>query len=366
MSIPLENQEQVILERLEAWLKTAIAPQANTLDTNSHALAEAMSGLAELGILGLRIPTAWGGLGASQTAFSLVQELIARYSGALAFLQVQSQSAINLLVKSENESLKQAYLPRLSRGEEYWGVGFSHLRRPGPALLLATSVSGGYELTGQIPWLTGAGCFGSAIAAAVLPEGQSVFGRIPFVNCQQALGGSIQISQPMDLATMTSTQTVNAKLNRWLLTEADLVDLQPAGWIDQHDRQNLLGLTWLALGCARAGLDAIANTHQHKPLDFITQALADLTTEVEDCRQQIWRSQQQTAVASDLFEQRLQLRVWSVDLAVRCAHAAISVAGGAANDQEHPAQRIYREALMFTVSGQTPQIMAAILSQLTR
>jgi alkylation response protein AidB-like acyl-CoA dehydrogenase len=361
VSIPLEDQEQAVLERLEAWLK-AIAPQANTLDTDCHALAEAMSGLAELGILGLRIPTAWGALEASQTAFSLVQELIARYSGALAFLQVQAQSAIALLLKSENESLKQTYLPRLSRGEEYWGVGFSHLRRPGPALLQAAPVLGGYELTGQIPWVTGAGCFSSAIAAAVLPEGQSVFGRIPFVNCQQGSGGTIEISQPIDLATMTSTQTASAKLNRWLLTEADLVDLKPAGWIDQNDRQNLLGLTWLALGCARAGLDVAHQ--QHKPLDLIAKPLADLSQEVEDCRQQIWRSQQQTA--SDLFEQRLQLRAWSVDLAVRCAHAAIAVAGGAANDQHHPAQRIYREALLFTVSGQTPQIMAAVLNRLTR
>jgi alkylation response protein AidB-like acyl-CoA dehydrogenase len=360
--IPLEDQDQAIL--LEAWLKTAIAPQANTLDTDRHALVEAMSGLAKLGILGLRIPAAWGGLEASPTTFCLVQELIARYSGALAFLQVQSQSAIALLLKSENEELKQTYLTRLSQGKEYWGVGFSHLRRPGPALLQAAPVSGGYELTGQIPWVTGAGCFGSAIAAAVLPEGQSVFGRIPLANCQHTLGGTIEISQPIDLATMTSTQTVSATLNRWLLTEADVVDFKPADWIDQNDRQNLLGLTWLALGCARAGLD-VAHA-QHRPLDLIAKPLADLSQEVEDCRQQIWRSQQQTAAGSDLFEQRLDLRAWSVDLAVRCAHAAIAIAGGAANDQQHPAQRIYREALMFTVSGQTPQIMAAILNQLTR
>ncbi len=362
MLTPMEEKDQAVLNQVKTWLKTAIAPQANRLDTDPHALAVAMAELAELGVFGLRVPADWGGLAASNTTFSLVQELIARHSGGLAFLQVQAQSAIAMLLKSQNQVFKQTYLPQLAQGQVFWGVGFSHLRRPGLPLLQALPVTGGYELTGQIPWLTGAGCFESAIAAAVLPEGEAVFGRIPFVDTQQAAGGSIQISPPMRLATMTSTQTVSAKLEGWLLKDADVIDLQPAGWIDQNDRQNILKSTWLTLGCAGAGLDAIADQLQHKPLDFIAEAWSKLSQEVEECRLQIWRSQQQ---AMDSFEQQLQLRAWSVDLGVRCAHAAVTIGGGAANDLNHPAQRIYREALMFTVSGETPEIMAALLKRLT-
>lgn len=336
---------------------------AHRVGIDPQALTTAMAGLAELGVFGLRVPAEWGGSAASSTTFSLVQELIARYSGGLAFLQVQAQSAIALLLKSENLALKQTYLPRLIQGQMFWGVGFSHLRRPGQPVLQALPVTGGYELTGQIPWLTGAGCFESAIAAAVLPQGEAVFGRIPFANTQQAAGGSIQISQPMGLATMTSTQTVSAKLEGWLLKDTDVIDLQPAGWIDQNDRQNVLKSTWLSLGCAGAGLDAIADQLQHKCFDFVAEALRELSQEVEACRQQIWRSQQQPE--ADSFEQQLQWRAWSVGLAVRCAHAAVTIAGGAANDLNHPAQRIYREAMMFTVSGETPEIMSAILKRLT-
>jgi alkylation response protein AidB-like acyl-CoA dehydrogenase len=358
-------EEQAVLDRVQTWLKTTIAPQANSLDTDSSALITAMGGLAQLGVFGLKIPAQWGGLAVSNTTFSLVQEQIARHSGALAFLQVQAQSAIAMLLKSKNAALQKTYLPRLGQGEVFWGVGFSHLRRPGSPLLQALPVKDGYELTGQIPWLTGAGCFESAIAAAVLPEGQAVFGRIPLTNAQKPAGGTIQISPPFRLATMTSTQTVSAQLEDWLLTEADLIDLQPAGWIDQNDRQNLLKSTWLTLGCAGASLDAIAEQLQPNPLDFIAEAWSELNQEVEDCRQQIWRSQQQTVSDADLFDQQLQLRAWSIDLAVRCAHAAITIAGGSANDLNHPTQRIYREALMFTVSGETPKIMSAILKRLT-
>ncbi|MGA9379609.1 MAG: cyclase family protein, partial [Phormidium sp.] len=47
-----------------------------------------------------------------------------------------------------------------------------------------------------------------------------------------------------------------------------------------------------------------------------------------------------------------------------CAHAAITVSSGAANLKSHPAQRVYREALVFTVSGQTEGIKAATLQRL--
>lgn len=62
--------------------------------------------------------------------------------------------------------------------------------------------------------------------------------------------------------------------------------------------------------------------------------------------------------------ERLKVRAWAIDFAVRCAHAAITSSSGAANSIHHPAQRIYREALVYTVSAQTPAVMEATLQRL--
>jgi hypothetical protein len=67
---------------------------------------------------------------------------------------------------------------------------------------------------------------------------------------------------------------------------------------------------------------------------------------------------------SETFEARLQLRARSIDLANRCARAAVVASSGGANSLEHPAQRVYREALMFSVFGQTTAVMEATLNQL--
>jgi len=66
----------------------------------------------------------------------------------------------------------------------------------------------------------------------------------------------------------------------------------------------------------------------------------------------------------DSFGDRLQLRAWAIDLAVRCAHAAVTVSSGAANYSDHPAQRVYREAMVYTVFGQTTPVMEATLARL--
>ncbi len=47
----------------------------------------------------------------------------------------------------------------------------------------------------------------------------------------------------------------------------------------------------------------------------------------------------------------------------RCANA-VGVSIGAANSQNHPAQRVYREAVVFAVSSQTTIVREAALAGL--
>jgi len=82
-----------------------------------------------------------------------------------------------------------------------------------------------------------------------------------------------------------------------------------------------------------------------------------------ECKIQTTRAQRGEDIVTD---ERLAVRAWAIDLAVRCAHAAVTASSGAANSLSHPAQRIYREALVYTVSAQTTPIMEATLKRLIR
>ncbi|MGF1482479.1 MAG: acyl-CoA dehydrogenase family protein [Cyanophyceae cyanobacterium] len=356
MQRQVKTDEYKLLEAAEAYLQT-IAPQAAQLDRKPETLKKALQGLGDRSLLALKVPQRWGGSELSETSFRAFQMMMARYSGALAFLQTQHQSAGALLVNGINEELKQQYLPQMS-AKPLVGVGFSHLRRRGGSPVEAKRTEGGYLLEGKVPWISGWGYFTAFIIGAELPNGEAVYGLIPFQESHD--GGTIRFSAPMELMAMAATNTVSATLAGWFLPDAAVVAVKPAAAIYTSDRQNVLNQGFFALGCAQAALDILESTYQSKGLGTIKQCYDSLGHELASCRQQMFQALSKTAS----FEQRLRLRVGAINLAGRCTQAAVIASSGAANASCHAAGRVYREALVFSVSGQTTAVMEASLKQL--
>ena len=110
MPIPVPSLERNLLARAETYLKQSVGPEAACLDRDPQALQRALQGLGERQLLGLRVPERWQGADASAIVACEFRETVARYSGALAFIQTQHQSAARMLAQSQNECLKQQYL----------------------------------------------------------------------------------------------------------------------------------------------------------------------------------------------------------------------------------------------------------------
>ena len=371
MSLTVENQgvahkidqddQQRLLELAESYLRESVAPLASEVDSDSEVLRDALKGMGDRFLLALRVPKAWGGSEVSEETYRRFQQLVPRYSGALAFLQTQHQSAGEMLANSENDSLKQQYLPYMGNGQVLVGVGFSHLRRQGDPPVKAIPVEGGYQLAGEVPWITGFGFFQDFIVGAALPDAQAVYGVVPFVETVQEAGGALAFSEPMELGAIASTNTVTATLTHWFLAEERVVFVKPAGAIHENDKKNVLHHGFVALGCARAGLDILESAAKTKQLPFLKLASESLNGELIRCQAAMMQA---LPPNSQSWEERLQLRAWAINLAQRCANAAVTVSSGAANYRYHAAQRVYREALVFAVSGQTTAVMEATLARL--
>jgi len=347
------------LDSVRNFLEQQVRPAAQAIDGSADALRQALHGLIDLGAMSLRRPMDFGGPAWPEADFRSFQELISRYSGALAFLQTQHQSAVSLISKSKSETIKACYLPNAHRKDGLIGIGFSQLRRPGPPSLRATEAQGGYQIDGHLPWATGWTMFPHLLIGAELPDRRAVFGVVPFENRT-----GIQFSEPMRLAAMEAAQTVEGEFDGWFLSKDDVVDIKPAEWIHRNDMINIALQGFFALGCARAGLDIVKERLLRKPSDAISHAYDMLLEEVSACRAQM--TSQLDGQPEETTTAKLRTRAWAIDLAVRCAHAAVTVSAGAANSVNHPAQRVLREAIVFTVSAQTQPIMEATLDRLTR
>ena len=103
----------------------------------------------------------------------------------------------------------------------------------------------------------------------------------------------------------------------------------------------------------------IEKIEQEKQLLFLLEILPQLKQKVQSCYQEMLK-----AIDSNDYNFKLKLRVSAIKLALRCSQIGITVASGAGNSLNHPAQRIYREALIFTVAGQTLPVMSETVTQL--
>lgn len=359
-----------MLEVAVRYLEETVRPLAQDIDRNPEVLRVALQGMCDLELMALKRPEAYGGPAISEEDFRVFQQEVARTSGALAFLQTQHQSAVSMLAKSDNEALKQEYLPKMADGRRLVGIGFSQLRRPGPPIMKAEACDGGYLLNGSVPWITGWSFYPEFLIGATLPDGQAVFAIVPLEDSQtEDHNGSARFSPPMELAAMETAMTVSGEFISWFVPEERVAFIKPSGWIQGNDTINIALQGHFAIGCAQAGLDILKAAAEKKNLDFLRTAHDELAEELERCKAETTQAQAalgQDDVATDAstMEWRLKVRAWAIDLAVRCAHAAVTASSGAANSVNHPAQRVYREALVYTVSAQTTAIMEATLQRL--
>ena len=336
-----------------------LAPQAQQMDQNSDALFNGFRMLGDRNLLALRLNPRQGGQGWDEPAYSEFQILIASYSGALAFLSTQHQSALRMVSQSSNETMKQKLLSALIRGNIGMGVGFSQLRRAGQPMMTATPTETGYLLSGVVPWVTGFGCFEGFICGARLPTQDILMGWVPLLCLTD--DPRYTVSLPMDLTAMASTQTVEVRLTQWQMQSTEVIAIHDREWLRQKDQSNTLHHGFYALGAAKAALHLMQASAP--PFDLtIRDAIASFEQQYHRCKA---RMLELLPCRLESPNECLQAKADVIRLAGCCAQAAIAMAGGSANHPTHPAQRIYREVLAFTVFGQTTQSKQATLAALS-
>lgn len=350
------EEETLVLDKFRGYLEQKIKPIANNLDFDSCLLKKVVQEISDHNplLFNLRVNKQWGGLDCSRYGFYSWQINIAQYSGALAFLQTQHQSAVGMICNSDNDIVKQIYLPAIMKGNKFCGVGFSHLRRRGkPVLEAIPDGNGGYQLTGDVFWLTGYDFFDHFIVGATLPDGGELYAIAPFKNIDQK-NHSIKLSQTMKLGAMEATNTVSAKLNQWYISPENIIAIKPMGNILKKDQQNLLHHGFFALGCALGSLNIIENNLNKLQLSSLSKTYQQLNLETKNLQETMLSEMENPTKTGS---EKLTLRAKTINLAHRCAQGAIITSKGSANQLTHPAHRLYREAVIYSVSGQTIPVL---------
>lgn len=347
-----------LLSNAESFLQTEVVKKANEIDRDSEQLKQTLIEMNEIdrNFFRLKLTKQWGGLEFDNYDYYRWQMTIVKYSGALAFLQTQHQSAVSILSHSQQPMIKEKYLPKLVNENTFFGVGFSHLRKQGKPLVTAISSDNGYQINGFVPWITGCNIFDYFILGCSLPTGEELYAVLPF----NSLSSSLKLSKPLSLSAMNSTNTVSATLQDYFLADEDVVTINPANTIHQKDIQNVLNHGFFPVGCSYGALEILAENCRNFDLPEIDHVYQNLKSQIDNLKNQML-----TALSQETsFEAKLNLRVKAIDLAFRSAKLAVVSSKGKANENHNRANRIYREALVYSVSGQTLPVLTKTLQQI--
>ncbi len=317
--------------------------------------------LGSAGYFGLGISPNYGGFGADETTRREYTEIMASACGVTAFVQQQLHAGGGFVGGGRSQALKAEKLPRFASGEELCGVAFSHLRRPGPPMVTAERVAGGYQVSGKAPWVTGWSLLDSFILGAVrLPENDHIYFYVPKVGNEE----SLIPGEPIPLVVMNASDTVEVTLNDLFLPDEFVLYERPAEALKRGDFCGITGHVFLPLGCARGSVFALNALAKSRHNDTFARAAAEFQGEIDACRAAALQWSGACAEQPEYKDKALHARAEAITLATRAAHAVVTATGGGGHLLSSPAQRLLRESIFYTTTAQTADVQSATLNLL--
>lgn len=307
--------------RLEEFA-SQLRPEAALLDGDGETVADWYNRFQQAGLnVGGGVHMPFDGPG-----FCRALETLAMASGAFAFVAMQ-QFVANMNV---GDRCQASLWPKI-------GVAFGHLGKPAPDL---PRLRGG-TANGIVPWLTGAGIF-DWVVLGMHDEVQ----REVFILTEAHHRPEFAHTEPLSLMACAGTRTVRVHLTNLPVTDDQILKIDPPESKARSEVEAVLYQTPLLVGCMRGCWEIIAASPR---IDLELKAA---------CGQKTAMLQERVhkAFAQGEMSEGAGLRAELGDYVARIARLAVMAAGGGGLSTSHPAQRLYREALIYSLMAQTDLI----------
>jgi alkylation response protein AidB-like acyl-CoA dehydrogenase len=342
-----------------------LAPAAMEVELTGQIPAAQFDGLAAQGFYGLAGPVEAGGLDVDFPTACRVIEVMASGCLSTAFVWLQHHGTVRAVAGSGDARLKDKWLRALCEGKRRAGVALAGTI-PGPPMLRARAVTGGYVFDGFSPWVTGWGHIDTLHTAArddddnviwalldVEPTDTAPTDTAPTDTAPTDIAptdiaptgagpdGAISV-EPLDLIAVMASRTVQANLHSCFVSSDRVTHSMPLSRWRELDAQGLRTNGSLALGLAARCCALLGASPLDDELDLVRQALDAGTVATMP-----------------------PARAGASELALRAAGALVAVKGSRSILTNSDPQRLAREALFLLVFASRPAIKESLVDLLT-
>jgi glutaryl-CoA dehydrogenase len=154
----LSDEERMVRNTAHDYAQEKLLPRVTEAFRHERVDTSVFTEMGALGLLGITVPSTYGGAGLGYVCYGLVAREIERVdSGYRSMMSVQSSLVMFPILTYGSEAQRRKYLPKLATGERIGCFGLTepnHGSDPGSMTTRARSTSGGYKLSGAKTWIS--------------------------------------------------------------------------------------------------------------------------------------------------------------------------------------------------------------------
>ncbi len=371
-------EERELLQAVRSYLKERVIPTADARDREGGFPFEIVRELAELGVFGLMVPEAYGGLGLpARTAMQII-EAIGYADGALGLTVASHNSlATGHVLLAGSEAQKAHFLPKMASGEWLGAWGLTEPGSGSDAAALASraeATADGWVLNGSKQFITQGSVAGAYVVMArtdPAPPGKKHLGISAFVFEAGAKG--LRIGRKEEKLGLRASDTAQLIFEDLHLPKDALLGEQGKGFYDvlQVLDGGRVGIAALSVGIGRAALDLAARYSVERKafgraiaeFEGISFKLAQMATELEAARLLYLKAAALKDAGRPYTMAAAQAKLFASEAAVRAADQAIQILGGYGYVMDYPAQRYWRDARLMEIGEGTSEILRLVIAK---
>jgi alkylation response protein AidB-like acyl-CoA dehydrogenase len=365
----------MIQQMVRDFAEKEIKPNLMHWDEEQILPIETLKKLGELGLLGILVPTEYGGAGFGYFEYVTALTEIGKVCGSLGLSVAAHNSLCTGHIKDfGNEEQKKKWLPKLATGEWLGAWALTEANTGSDAMRMkCTAVQDGdyWVINGAKNWITHGKS--SDIVVAIVRTGDLLdsHGMTAFAVERGTPG--LKAGKKENKLGMRASETAEVIFENCRVHKDNILGKVGDGFIQAMKILDggRISIAALSLGIAKGALEASINYAKQREqfgqpianFQAIAFKLADMATEYEAAELLTFRAADLKNRGLKVTIQSAMAKYYASEVAVKNSTEAVQIFGGYGYTKEFPVEKFYRDSKLCTIGEGTSEIQKLVISR---
>ncbi len=374
MDFSLTKQQVLFQQMIREFAEKEVKPLAAEVDEEERFPIETVEKMAKIGIMGIPIPTQYGGAGGNNVMYSMaVEELSAVCATTGVIVSAHTSLCAAPILEHGTEEQKQKYLPKLASGE--W-IGAFGLTEPNAGTDAAgqqtTAIEDGdnYVLNGSKIFITNAEYAHVYVILAMTDKSKGTRGISAFIVEKDTPGFSVGKKEKK--MGIRGSATCELIFENCVIPKENLLGKLSKGFgiaMKTLDGGRI-GIAAQALGIAQGAInETVKYVKERKqfgrPISAFQNTqfqLADMDTRVEASRLLVRKAANKKDTKTPYSVDAAMAKLFAAETATEVTNKAVQLHGGYGYTREYPLERMMRDAKITEIYEGTSEVQRMVIS----